>query len=164
MNLLIELNFVIRLGPPPTSNELDPNTKEYWETLHQESITRQRRLYNRYGAREMIVGEHMRKMHDLKERRKYRTLAQYHFDAGLEVVDNIGSLGIHDLREDHWNFEKDKLKLSMENDKPFYPGDDSIPSLDYQLKKKLYRSRRDDTEQARPKHFHYYFQENKFIN
>lgn len=75
------------------------------------------------------MSEQYKKIEELRYRRRFRALAKHEYDAGYEIMP-------HHEREDISNMDKkEKYKLPDE-DKPFYPGIDSV-GLDYQMENRL---------------------------
>jgi len=77
----------LRLGKPPSSNEMEYGTKEYWETLHEESKKRQKKFMMVKIKETMRVGTNETKKMEWQERIKYRALASYNFSAGWTTED-----------------------------------------------------------------------------
>lgn len=75
----------LRLGPPPSSYELDPSTKEYWKTLDKESI--QKKYYLRYvtPVTKMVCDEGLKRRIAERHRHRFRALAFQKWDPGFDV-------------------------------------------------------------------------------
>uniref|UniRef100_A0A1E1WYV9 Large ribosomal subunit protein mL54 n=1 Tax=Amblyomma aureolatum TaxID=187763 RepID=A0A1E1WYV9_9ACAR len=66
-------------GPPPIS-EMDPNTTEYWESLHRRALLHQNKMLSKAPKIRMRINE-KDKMQKLKALR-FRALASHHYDPG----------------------------------------------------------------------------------
>ncbi|XP_050045126.1 large ribosomal subunit protein mL54 [Dermacentor andersoni] len=69
-------------GPPPLS-EMDPETPEYWESLHRRALLNQNRLLSKRPKVQMRINE-KDKIRKLKALR-FRALAAYHYDPGVPL-------------------------------------------------------------------------------
>lgn len=67
-------------GPPPLS-ELDPESLEYWETLHRQALLHQNRMRSKAPKVRLRINE-KEKMSKLKAIR-FRALAAHHYDPGV---------------------------------------------------------------------------------
>ncbi|KPM04192.1 39S ribosomal protein L54, mitochondrial-like protein [Sarcoptes scabiei] len=114
----------------PRLHELDPQTKEYWERAEIVGRQRELKLYSLTKQKKhLIVGENLIKREELRERRKFRALAKFHYNAGNEIVK-------HHERMDTWNLHlKEKFKLA-DDPKPYYPGLDCLDLKSYKFYQK----------------------------
>lgn len=69
-------------GPPPLS-EMDPNTTEYWESLHRRALLHQNKMLSKAPKIRMRINE-KEKMRKLKALR-FRALASHHYDPGTPL-------------------------------------------------------------------------------
>lgn len=73
-----------KLDGYPTLEELDPNSKEYWEVLNLKSRIRVRRLQKMQIKDAMRVGAQQRRKLELLERFKFRALPPEDLDMGFD--------------------------------------------------------------------------------
>uniref|UniRef100_G3MQ86 Large ribosomal subunit protein mL54 n=2 Tax=Amblyomma TaxID=6942 RepID=G3MQ86_AMBMU len=69
-------------GPPPLS-EMDPNTVEYWESLHRRALLHQNKMLSKAPKIRMRINE-KEKMRKLKALR-FRALASHYYDPGTPL-------------------------------------------------------------------------------
>lgn len=75
----------MNLGKDPDLDELDPNTIEYWEKLHVLSKLRYNKFLRLQREPRLAVGEvELKKLETLKQL-KFRALAGYYYDPGVDI-------------------------------------------------------------------------------
>ena len=67
----------------------------------------------------MITSPLLLKNLELKYRRRFRALAKYHYNAGMEVIK-------HTQRTDVWNLHRKDFYNLPKDPRPFYPGIDEV--------------------------------------
>jgi len=76
----------------------------------------------------------MKKLEELRYRRRFRALAKYDADAGYDIMP------FHE-REDYWNLDKKEQYKLPDEKEPFYPGIDTV-ELSHRIDNRL-RFRKD---------------------